>query len=65
MHMLGEVATPQRALRTSSTATRHFNIVLILPPVITVGAIRKKPVIPLMLSARVLCLVPRRHRAQD
>lgn len=35
----------------------HFNIVLILPPVIVLwGAIRKKPVIPLMLSACVLAL---------
>ncbi|MCE9920055.1 Na+/H+ antiporter NhaC family protein, partial [Hafnia paralvei] len=36
----------------------HFNIVLILPPVIVLwGAISKKPVIPLMLSACVLAII--------
>ena len=37
---------------------QHLNIILILPPVIVLwGAIRKKPVIPLMLSACVLALI--------
>lgn len=58
-NMLGEVATPQRVtdIIHSLESLYHFNIVLILPPVIVLwGAIRKKPVIPLMLSACVLAL---------
>ena len=46
--MLGEVATPQRVtdIVNSLETLYHFNIVLILPPVIVLyGAIRKKPVI--------------------
>ncbi|SUI28561.1 sodium/proton antiporter [Salmonella enterica subsp. enterica serovar Derby] len=65
-NMLGEVATPQRVtdIIHSLESLYHFNIVLILPPVIVLwGAIRKKPVIPLMLSACVLALFPRRHHA--
>ncbi|EBH7961618.1 aminotransferase class I/II-fold pyridoxal phosphate-dependent enzyme [Salmonella enterica] len=58
-NMLGEVATPQRVtdIIHSLESLYHFNIILILPPVIVLwGAIRKKPVIPLMLSACVLAL---------
>ncbi|EBW6987459.1 LacI family DNA-binding transcriptional regulator [Salmonella enterica subsp. enterica] len=58
-NMLGEVATPQRVtdIIHSLESLYHFNIVLILPPMIVLwGAIRKKPVIPLMLSACVLAL---------
>lgn len=58
-NMLSEVATPQRVtdIIHSLESLYHFNIVLILPPVIVLwGAIRKKPVIPLMLSACVLAL---------
>ncbi|ECI3445127.1 hypothetical protein DMM05_19675 [Salmonella enterica subsp. houtenae] len=54
-----EVATPQRVtdIIHSLESLYHFNIVLILPPVIVLwGAIRKKPVIPLMLSACVFAL---------
>ena len=57
--MIGEVATPQRVTDIVSTLNSlyHFNIVLILPPVIVLwGAIAKKPVIPLMLSACVLAI---------
>ena len=58
--MLGEVATPQRVtdIITALDGLYHFNIVLILPPVIVLwGAIGKKPVIPLMLSACVLAII--------
>lgn len=58
--MLGEVATPQRVtdIVNALESLYHFNIILILPPVIVLwGAIRKKPVIPLMLSACVLALI--------
>ncbi|QMD49271.1 Na+/H+ antiporter NhaC [Citrobacter freundii] len=59
-NMLGEVATPQRVtdIVNALESLYHFNIILILPPVIVLwGAIRKKPVIPLMLSACVLALI--------
>ncbi|KAF1369967.1 Na+/H+ antiporter NhaC [Yokenella regensburgei] len=58
--MIGDVATPQRVtdIVNSLESLYHFNIILILPPVIVLwGAIRKKPVIPLMLSACVLALI--------
>ncbi|AMO81321.1 Na+/H+ antiporter NhaC [Obesumbacterium proteus] len=58
--MLGEVATPQRVtdIITALDGLYHFNIVLILPPVIVLwGAFGKKPVIPLMLSACVLAII--------
>ncbi|EAU9427187.1 LacI family DNA-binding transcriptional regulator [Salmonella enterica] len=59
-NMLGEVATPQRVtdIVNALESLYHFNIILILPPVIVLwGAVRKKPVIPLMLSACVLALI--------
>lgn len=58
-NMLGEVATPQHVTDTIHflQSLYHFNIALILPPAIVLwGAIRKKPGIPLMLSACVLAL---------
>lgn len=58
--MTGDVATPQRVtdIVNSLESLYHFNIILILPPVIVLwGAIRKKPVIPLMLSACALALI--------
>ncbi|HFK1639287.1 TPA: Na+/H+ antiporter NhaC family protein, partial [Klebsiella oxytoca] len=59
-NMLGEVATPQRVtdIVNALESLYRFNIVLILPPVIVLwGAVRKKPVIPLMLGACVLALI--------
>ena len=53
-------ATPQRVtdIVNALSSLYHFNILLLLPPVIVLwGAIRKKPVIPLMLSACVLALI--------
>ncbi|MCE9922616.1 Na+/H+ antiporter NhaC family protein, partial [Hafnia paralvei] len=58
--MMGDVATPQRVtdIINALDGLYHFNIVLILPPVIVLwGAISKKPVIPLMLSACVLAII--------
>ncbi|ECG1029698.1 hypothetical protein DPD72_11010 [Salmonella enterica subsp. salamae] len=58
-NMLGEVATPQRVtdIIHSLESLYHFNIVLILPPVIVLwGAIRKKPVIPLLTGALTIII---------
>jgi NhaC family Na+:H+ antiporter len=58
--MIGDVATPQRVTDIIATleGLYHFNIVLILPPVLVLwGAVRKKPVIPLMLFACLLAIV--------
>lgn len=58
--MMGDVATPQRVTDIVSAleGLYHFNIVLLLPPVLVLwGAVRKKPVIPLMLSACVLAII--------
>ena len=58
--MIGNVATPQRVTDIIATleGLYHFNIVLILPPVLVLwGAVRKKPVIPLMLFACLLAII--------
>lgn len=58
--MVGDVATPQRVadITHALEGLYHFNIVLILPPVIVLwGAVRRKPVIPLMLLACTLAVV--------
>ncbi|HDR2357184.1 TPA: Na+/H+ antiporter NhaC, partial [Enterobacter roggenkampii] len=58
--MIGDVATPQRVtdIVNSLESLYHFNVILTLPPVIVLwGAIRKKPVIPLMLIACTLALI--------
>lgn len=58
--IIGSVAPPQRVtdIITTLEGLYHFNIVLILPPVLVLwGAIRKKPVIPLMLFACLLAIV--------
>lgn len=65
-NMLGEVATPQRVtdIIHSLESLYHFNIVLILPPVIVLwGAIRKKACHPINVKRLRTCLVPRRHHA--
>lgn len=58
--MVGEVATPQRVadITHALEGLYHFNIILILPPAIVLwGAVRRKPVIPLMLLACVLAIL--------
>ncbi|NUU68327.1 Na+/H+ antiporter NhaC [Enterobacteriaceae bacterium BIT-l23] len=58
--MIGNVATPQRVtdIIAALEGLYHFNIVLILPPVLVLwGAVRKKPVIPLMLFACLLAII--------
>ncbi|MCT4711370.1 Na+/H+ antiporter NhaC [Enterobacteriaceae bacterium H11S18] len=57
---IGEVATPQRVndITQALQGLYHFNIVLLLPPVLVLwGAVRRKPVIPLMLLACALAVV--------
>ncbi|MBW7982989.1 Na+/H+ antiporter NhaC [Enterobacillus tribolii] len=58
--MMGDVATPQRVtdIITALDGLYNFNILLLLPPVLVLwGAVRKKPVIPAMLSACLLAVV--------
>ncbi|AWH89517.1 Na+/H+ antiporter NhaC [Limnobaculum parvum] len=58
--LMGEVATPARVIEiiTALESLYHFNVVLLLPPALVLwGAIAKKPVIPLMLSACLLAIV--------
>ncbi|MGL4723716.1 MAG: Na+/H+ antiporter NhaC [Scandinavium sp.] len=58
--VIGSVATPQRVTDIVGTLGElyHFHIILLLPLVIVLwGAVRKKPVIPLMLSACVVAII--------
>lgn len=57
--LVGDVATPQRVtdITHALDGLYHFNVLLILPPVIVLwGAVRQKPVIPLMLLACALAI---------
>lgn len=56
----GDIATPQRVAEIINTLERyyHFNLLLVIPPIVVLwGAIRKMPVIPLMLSACLLAVL--------
>lgn len=58
--LIGTVATPQRVndIITALQSLYHFNVLLLLPPVLVIwGAVGKKPVIPLMLAASILATV--------
>ncbi|QKJ59939.1 Na+/H+ antiporter NhaC [Serratia fonticola] len=57
--MVGTVATPQRVtdIIVGLESLYHFNLLLILPPVLVLwGAVTKRPVIPVMLAACVLAI---------
>lgn len=57
--VVGTVATPQRVtdIITGLESLYHFNLLLILPPVLVLwGAVTKRPVIPVMLAACVLAI---------
>lgn len=56
---IGDVATPEKVIQIVQAleGLYHFNPLLILPPALVLwGAIAKKPVIPVMLSACVLAI---------
>lgn len=58
--LVGDVVTPQRVSEIIGVLQQlyHFNMLLLLPPVLVLwGALRKKPVIPLMLAASLLAVV--------
>jgi len=57
--VVGTVATPQRVtdIIIGLESLYHFNLLLILPPVLVLwGAVTKRPVIPVMLAACVLAI---------
>lgn len=57
--VVGTVATPQRVtdIIVGLESLYHFNLLLILPPVLVLwGAVTKRPVIPVMLAACVLAI---------
>lgn len=57
---IGDVATPQRVtdITQALKGLYHFNVILLLPPALVLwGAVRRKPVIPLMLLACALAVV--------
>ncbi|WP_025120170.1 MULTISPECIES: Na+/H+ antiporter NhaC [unclassified Serratia (in: enterobacteria)] len=57
--VVGTVATPQRVtdIIAGLESLYHFNLLLILPPVLVLwGAVTKRPVIPVMLAACVLAI---------
>lgn len=59
-NLIGSVATPQRVtdIITALQSLYHFNLLLLLPPLLVIwGAVRKKPVIPLMLAASMLAII--------
>ncbi|MQL46521.1 Na+/H+ antiporter NhaC [Photorhabdus khanii] len=56
---VGSVATPEKVteITQSLESLYHFNLLLILPPVLVLwGAITKRPVIPVMLAACALAI---------
>lgn len=57
--VVGTVATPQRVtdIIVGLESLYHFNLLLILPPVLVLwGAVTKRPVIPVMLAACALAI---------
>lgn len=57
--VVGSVATPQRVtdIIQGLESLYHFNLLLILPPVLVLwGAVTKRPVIPVMLAACALAI---------
>ncbi|MCC8421995.1 Na+/H+ antiporter NhaC [Photorhabdus thracensis] len=58
--LTGSVATPEKVTEIiqSLESLYHFNLLLILPPILVLwGAITKRPVIPVMLAACALAIV--------
>lgn len=59
-NLTGNIATPAGVndMLTSLQNLYHFNFLLLLPPALVLwGALRKKPVIPLMLAASLLAII--------